>query len=57
MTHGRVPVAVQGASVMARRLTEAICRSLFVEDIESHYARVEACSVREFASHELAAKS
>jgi cation diffusion facilitator CzcD-associated flavoprotein CzcO len=55
MTHGRVPVAVQGASVMARRLTEAICRSLFVEDFEDHYARVEAYNVREFASHELVA--
>lgn len=57
MTHGRVPVAVQGASVMARRLTEAICRSLFVEDCEDHYARVEAYNVREFASHELAAEA
>lgn len=55
MTHGRVPVAVQGASVMARRLTEAICRSLFVEDCEDHYARVEAYNVREFTSHELVA--
>ncbi len=57
MTHGRVPVAVQGASVMARRLTEAICRSLFVEDCEDHYARVEAYNVREFASHELCAEA
>lgn len=57
MTHGRVPVAVQGASVMARRVTEAICRSLFVEDCEDHYARVEAYNVREFASHELSAEA
>lgn len=57
MTHGRVPVAVQGASVMARRVTEAICRSLFVEDCEDHYARVEAYDVREFASHELVAEA
>ena len=57
MAHGRVPVAVQGASVMARRLTEAICRSLFVEDCEDHYARVEAYDAREFSAHELATEN
>jgi hypothetical protein len=38
---------------MARRLTESICRSLFVEDCEEHNARVESYNVREFASYEL----
>jgi cation diffusion facilitator CzcD-associated flavoprotein CzcO len=57
MTHGRVATAVQGASVMARRLSEAICRSLFVEDCEAHFTCVEAYNVREFAPHEMTAAS